>query len=269
MSTDEGNPYGFNPTTPNVARMYDYFLGGKDNFAADREAAEKIIEVAPNVLQKVRENRAFLGRAVHFLAAEAGISQFLDLGAGLPTRDNVHEVAQRVSSGSRVVYVDNDPVVLTHARELLARDSQTTVVQADIRDPAKVLDHPGATELIDLSRPIAVLMVAVLHFVPDDEKPGDIVAAFRERMAPGSHLVISHATPGVMSRSNLTEATNTYSTTSAGSITPRSPEEVERFFGDFELLQPGLVPVAQWRTGTPPAEGIPGSDFVAGVARRT
>lgn len=268
MRTDDKTHDSFDATTPNVARMYDYFLGGKDNYAADREAAQKIIELAPNVLQKVRENRAFLGRAVQFIASDAGISQFLDLGTGLPTQDNVHEVAQRATSGPRVVYVDNDPVVFAHGQALLARESQTTVIQADMRDPAKIFDHPGTTELIDLSRPLAVLMVAILHFIPDVEEPGGIVAAFRERMAPGSHLVISHATPGVMSPGKLTEAVNTYSTTSAGSITPRSPEEIESLFGDFELLEPGLVPVAQWRPQIPPAEGIPGSDFVVGVARK-
>ncbi len=202
-------PCGVNPAVPNVARIYDYFLGGKDNFAADRAAATKIAEAAPDVVQRTRENRAFLGRAVRFLA-ETGVRQFLDIGTGLPTQDNVHQVAQRFISDAHVAYVDNDPVVLTHAGALLATDARTIVIEADMREPTKVLHHATANGFIDLDQPVAILMVAVLHFLPDADRPAEIVATFREHMGPGSYLVISHATAGNMTPQNLTQAVQTY-----------------------------------------------------------
>jgi hypothetical protein len=268
LSTDRRAPRGVNSAIPNVARIYDYFLGGKDNYAADRAAAAKIAEAAPDVVRRTRENRAFLGRAVHFLA-DAGVRQFLDIGTGLPTQDNVHQVAQRLIPDARVAYVDNDLVVLTHARALLATDPRTIVIEADMREPAKILHHVTANEFIDLDQPVAVLMVAILHFLPDTDRPAEIVATFREHIAPGSYLVISHATAGDMSPQNLTQAVQTYATTSAGSITPRSPEQIRSFFEGLELQEPGLVPVAQWRP-----EGIisaPGSgpSFLGGIARKT
>lgn len=258
---------GVNITLPNVARIYDYFLNGKDNFAADRAAATAIVATAPDVAQRVKENRAFLGRAVRF-AAEAGVRQFIDVGTGLPTRDNVHQVAQRLVPDVHVVYVDNDPVVLVHARALLATDANTVVVDADMREPAKILQLAQENEFIDLDQPVAILMLAVLHFLPDIDQAAEIVATFRQAMAPGSYLVISHGTAGDMSQQNLSQAVQTYATTSTGSLTLRSPAEIESFFDGLELQEPGLVPVAHWR----PEEECPattsGAKFLAGVARK-
>jgi O-methyltransferase involved in polyketide biosynthesis len=267
VNTDDWESRGVNTAMPNVARIYDYFLSGKDNFAADRAAATTIAEAAPDVVRRVRENRAFLGRAVRF-AAKAGVRQFIDIGTGLPTRDNVHQVAQRLVPDARVVYVDNDPVVLIHARALLATDARTVVVDADMREPAKILQHAKESEFIDLDQPVAVLMLAVLHFLPDMDQAAGIVATFRQAMAPGSYLVISHATAGDMRPQNLSLAVQTYATTSIGSITPRSHAEIGSFFDGLELQEPGLVPVAYWR----PEEEIPaatsGPKFLGGVARK-
>jgi len=267
VTTDSWVPRGVNPAIPNVARIYDYFLGGKDNFAADRAAATKIAEAAPDVVRRTRENRAFLGRAVRFLA-EAGVRQFLDIGTGLPTQDNVHQVAQRLVTGAHVAYVDNDPIVLTHAWALLATDPRTIVIEADMREPANILRQASANGFIDLAQPVAILMVAVLHFLPDSERPEEIVATFREHMVPGSYLVISHATAGDMSPQNLTQAVQTYATTSTGSITPRTHKQIESFFDGLELQEPGVVPVALWRpAGIPPATSS-GPSFLGGIARK-
>jgi hypothetical protein len=265
--SDERTLDGVDPSIPNVARIYDYFLGGKDNFAADRAAAARIAEAAPYVVRRARENRAFLGRAVRFLA-KAGIRQFLDIGTGLPTRENVHQVARGVSSEARVAYVDNDPVVLIHARALLATDPRTIAIEADMREPGKIMRLAGERAFIDTERPMAVLLVAVLHFLPDDDQAAEIVGAFRRDIAPGSYLVITHATAGDMSEGDLSQAVQTYATTSAGSITPRSHEQVEAFFDGLEMQEPGVVPVAHWRPGgiTPPA--ISGPTFLGGVARK-
>jgi S-adenosyl methyltransferase len=267
VSTDGWVPRDVNAAIPNVARIYDYFLGGKDNFAADRAAAAKIEKAAPEVVQRTRENRAFLGRAVHFLA-KAGIRQFIDIGTGLPTQDNVHQVAQRLISDARVAYVDNDPVVLIHAMALLATDPRTIVIEADMREPAKILHEVSAKGFIDLDQPVAILMVAILHFLPDIDRPGEIVATFRERMAPGSYLVISHATAGDMSPQDLTQAVQTYATTSTGSITPRSSEAIESFFDGLDLQEPGLVPVAHWRPEGIIAAAPRGPSFLGGVAHK-
>lgn len=267
MSPDGRVPRGVNPAIPNVARIYDYLLQGKDNFAADRAAAAKIIEAAPEVVRRTLENRAFLGRAVHFLA-DAGISQFVDIGTGLPTQDNVHQVAQRLVSDARVAYIDNDPVVHSHASALLATDPRTVAIEADMREPAKILQQVTASGFIDLDQPVGVLMVAVLHFLPDSDRPAEIVATFRDHIAPGSYLVISHVTAGDMSPGNLAQALQTYATTSAGSITPRSHEQIMAFFEGLELQEPGLVPVALWRPEgiIPPTTS--GPNFLGGIARK-
>lgn len=267
MSPDRRVPRGVNPAIPNVARIYDYLLQGKDNFASDRAAAEKIAEAAPEVVRRTLENRAFLGRAVRFLA-DAGIRQFLDIGTGLPTQDNVHQVAQRFIPDARVAYVDNDPVVHSHACALLATDRRTVAIEADMREPEKILEQVTANGFIDLDQPLGILMIAVLHFLPDTDRPGEIVATFRDRMAPGSYLVISHATAGNMSPDNLAQAVQTYATTSAGSITPRSQEDIMSFFQGLELEEPGLVPVAHWRPVgiTPPITS--GPRFLGGIGRK-
>ena len=180
-----------NTGVPNPARIYDYFLGGKDNFPADREVAEQVVAIAPVARDIVEDNRAFLRRAVRLLAGEAGIRQFIDLGSGLPTQGNVHEIAQAAVPDARVVYVDNDAMVVTHSRALLAGDN-TAAIEADLRDPDSVMGHPEVRELIDFDQPIALLLMAILHFVPDDEDPYGIVARFRDALPAGSYLALSH-----------------------------------------------------------------------------
>ncbi|GIH66979.1 SAM-dependent methyltransferase [Microbispora siamensis] len=248
--------------TPNVARMYDYYLGGKDNFAADREAAERVMAVAPITREIARANRAFLGRAVRFLAGDAGICQFLGIGAGLPTKANVHQVAQDATPGALVVYVDNDPVVLSHARALLATDAQTRVLFGDVRKPGEILTDPDARALLDLSRPVAVLLVAVLHFVPDHEDPYGAVRTLVDAMAPGSFLVVSH----VEHRPELSGAAKPYERANAPAV-GRTFDEVARFFNGLDLVSPGLVPVRRWRPDAPvlTAQLEPDVPFFAGV----
>ncbi|GAB3890682.1 MULTISPECIES: SAM-dependent methyltransferase [Microbispora] len=254
-----------NLSTPNVARMYDYYLGGKDNFAADRQAAERVMAAAPITREIARANRAFLGRSVRYLAGEAGIGQFLDIGAGLPTRENVHQVAQDANAAARVVYVDNDTVVLSHARALLATDTQTRVILGDVRKPGDILTHPDVRDLLDLSRPVAVLLVAVLHFVPDHEDPYGAVRTLADAMAPGSFLVISH----VEHRPELAGAVKPYERANAPAV-GRTFDDIGRFFDGLELVPPGLVNVRQWRPDAPvlAAQLEPKVPFFAGVGAK-
>ncbi len=264
MVSDRRAPQGIDVNVPNAARMYDYYLGGDNNFPADREAAEKVLRVAPWTRVTVLENRAFLGRAVGFLARDRGIRQFVDIGAGLPTQGNVHEIAHRIAPGARVVYVDNDPVVLGHNRALLAGVANTATARADLRKPAGIIGHPDTNLLVDWSRPVAVLLVAILHFIPDGDDPAGLVGQFREVMAPGSHLVISHAhhhgdetavgeVIAIYRRANVPFAF-------------RCSEQIAGFFTGFELLEPGLVPLHKWR---PAAEPHAGHEVwgIGGVAR--
>ncbi|WP_285776064.1 SAM-dependent methyltransferase [Microtetraspora sp. NBRC 13810] len=239
-------PAGIDPTVPSVARMYDYFLGGKDNFAADREAAVKMMSLVPNIREVARDNRGFLGRAVRMLA-EAGVRQFLDIGTGLPTQDNVHQVARRVAPEARTVYVDNDPIVLVHGQALLAGTPGTAVVQGDVRDPKGILDHPEVLAHLDFDQPVAVLLVAILHFVPDDAEALNIVAGLRERLAPGSHLVISHGYTGEIGGSTDQQVRALYNTTASGAVVPRGHDAILEYFDGLDLLEPGLVPVDAWR----------------------
>ncbi|ACY99298.1 SAM-dependent methyltransferase [Thermomonospora curvata] len=245
-------PPGVDPTVPSVARMYDYYLGGKDNYESDRIAAEKVIELGRQAGADVKgtalSNRAFLVRAVRTLA-EAGIRQFLDIGTGLPTQENVHEVALRHAPDSRIVYVDNDPTVLAHARALLADDRQTTVVQGDLTDPESILGDAVLQERIDFGEPVAVIFCAILHFIPDDEAAANAVARFRQEMCSGSHLVLSHLFPGQVAEEMVTEFGRIYHRTATGSITVRSLKQIREFFTGTELLPPGLVPVEAWRHG--------------------
>jgi hypothetical protein len=231
--------------TPNVARMYDYLLGGKDNFAADREAVDDVISRAPDTPFLARENRAFLRRAVRFLA-ESGIRQFLDIGSGLPTQGNVHEIAHQVAPDARVVYVDVEPVVLTHGRALLADTRQVTVVQGDARRTDEILNDPEVRRLIDFDQPVAVLMLAVLHFIDDRDHPPGIVARLRASMAPGSYLVVSHVTADFDSDSKVRDARAVYDKATF-QITLRSREQVMRLFDGFEPVDPGLTTLSLWR----------------------
>jgi hypothetical protein len=256
--------------TPNVARIYDYLLGGKDNFAADREAARQLIAATPDMAGVVRDNRAFLRRAVRYLAGEAGVRQFLDLGTGLPTQTNVHQMAQEIAPDTRVVYVDNDPVVWSHGLALLASDDRVAMVHADLREPAEVLHYPDVVGLLDLTQPVALLCASVLHFVADAEEPHRIVAEYRDHVAPGSYLVVSHG-PVVSAEEDPTgivgSVTSVYRQASA-QLHVRPRPEIVRFFDGFELIEPGVVWITEWRPDPGiPAEGPPRS-LLGGVGRK-
>jgi SAM-dependent methyltransferase len=252
---------GVDIDVPSPARMYDYYLGGRDNVAADREAAEAVIASHPEQRQLARNNRAFLVRAVEQLAA-AGITQFVDIGTGIPTAPTVHEVARRTHPDARVVYVDDDPVVLAHARALLAEDTALAVVDADMHDPDVITEHPDVARLIDFDRPVAVLFVAVLHFSAGDE-PRRIVEHFRRRMVPGSYLVISAGSSESLSDDELAEIHAAYARTPRGGHL-RSRAEIEALFAGFELIEPGVVDVCRWRGVERPTR----VSILAGVARR-
>jgi hypothetical protein len=245
--------------------MYDYFLGGKDHFDIDRIRAEQVIEGFPQVREVARANRRFLGAAVR-AAAEAGVAQFVDLGAGLPTQGHVHEVARPIRPGTRVVYVDIDPVACAHARALLPDDA-TAVVHADIREPRAILDDPEVNRLIDWSRPVALLLISVLHFVSDAEDPEGIIGAFARRMVSGSHLALSAAT-STGARVDLDKLTSAYRGAGTGEGGLRSRERIEGFFTGFPLLPPGLVDVHDWPT--PAAKPVAAAPIrlLAGVGRR-
>jgi S-adenosyl methyltransferase len=248
---DEGWTDEINTWVAHPARIYDYYLGGKDNFRADRETAEQALAATPSVREMARQNRAFLQRAVRFLAGEAGVRQFLDIGTGLPTQGNVHEIAQAVNPEARVVYVDNDPIVLAHSRALLDAPN-TAVVLGDLREPGEILEDPAVTKLIDFHRPVAVLLVAVLHFIRNAEDPVGITAKLRTAMAPGSHLVISHGTTDVQqAQPDVADKVVQAYQRSTAPVTLRSREEIERFFGDFELVDPGLEQIQSWRPDGP------------------
>jgi hypothetical protein len=254
-------------TTPNIARMYDYFLDGKDNFAADRAAADKLIEMMPQLPLVARANRAFLRRVVRVLASEYGIRQFIDVGAGLPTAGNVHEVARKAAPGARVLYVDNDPVVCCHGRALLA-GGISQILEADLRRPDEILGHELTRALIDFTQPFALMFMSVLHFVPDSEDPWAVIARFREVMVPGSCLVISHGTLETDPddpRARL--SSEVYRQSSAG-LALRSVEAVRSLFGGFELVEPGLVWITDWRPN--PFENVRGvaETLRGGVGRK-
>ncbi|WP_432871593.1 SAM-dependent methyltransferase [Microbispora rosea] len=241
----EQAPGGFDVTQPNVARMYDYYLGGKNHFPADRAAAERIIELSQgHVREAVRENRAFLGRAVRYLAAECGIRQFLDLGAGLPTQGNVHEIALKEAPDSLVTYVDNDAVVAAHARALLEGDPRVRFLEGDLRRPEEIVAAASAAGLT-FDRPVALLLVACLHFVPDEEDPEGIVAAYREVLPSGSHVVISHACSDPIPEA-MAAAGGVYGRANAP-FEARPAARIARFFDGFDMVGPGAVPLNEWR----------------------
>jgi hypothetical protein len=247
MAAEQGSaPPGVDTSKANIARVYDYWLGGSNNYLADQDAARALIAVEPNSRAMARANRDFLGRAVRLLAA-AGIRQFLDIGSGIPTERNVHEVAQQAAPGSRVVYADVDDVVVAHSRLLLDGNRDVAAIRADVRDPAAILDAPETRSLIDFSQPVGLLLVAVLHFIPDEEDPWGIVARYREALAPGSYLVISHATTEAMSEEFAAAAKKVYEGRVAASSAIRPRDGIARLFDGFELLEPGLVQVPRWR----------------------
>jgi O-methyltransferase involved in polyketide biosynthesis len=235
----------FDPSVPNPARMWNYWLGGKDNFAADRKAAERVLEVMPSLPMIARAARLFLIDAVRQLAAGHGIRQFLDIGTGLPTADNTHDIAQRAAPESRIVYVDYDPVVLSHAQALLTSrpEGRTDYLQADLRDTGTIL--AGAARTIDLTRPVAILLIAVVHFIPDADDPYAIVARLMDAVPSGSYLVMAHAASDIAPEASA-EMARRYNQMSSATITPRTRDQVARFFAGLDLLPPGLVPVNQW-----------------------
>jgi hypothetical protein len=236
----------FRTDVPHPARIYDYWLGGKDNFAADREAAEAVIEVRPTVVRDVRANRAFLRRAVTWLAAEAGIGQFLDVGTGLPTSPNVHEVAQAVIPSARIVYVDNDPLVLSHARALLTSGPQgkTAYADADLRAPDQILAQAAAT--LDFTQPVALLLVGTLHLI-DDEDPGGIIARLMQALAPGSYLVVNAPASDVHTQV-AAEGARRLAEMGSTPVTRRSRQEAAAFFAGLDLVAPGVVQTHRWRS---------------------
>jgi SAM-dependent methyltransferase len=254
---------------PNAARVYDYLLGGDANFAVDREFGRRLEQVSPNAARIAQSGRGFLRRAVEHLTGE-GVDQFLDLGSGLPTAGNVHEIAHRVRPDARVVYVDNEPVAVHYSSTLLPDRERVGIIQADLRDPARVLDDPETRRLLDLGRPVAVLMSAVLHFVPDDDRPAGIVASYLDAVVPGSYLVVSHLGFEEWLPVEAVPATGRYRQT-ATPVWPRHRWDIAALFDGLELVPPGLVLTPEWRPDTeePGTEDLPVHIGVyAGVARK-
>jgi len=279
LSISEGNaleradlPPEIDTTRAHPARIYDYMLGGKDNFAADRETAERALAVWPSVRVSVRENRAFLGRAVRYLAAEAGIDQFLDIGSGLPNVGNVHEVAQRANPAARVVYADNDPIVLAHARALLASspEGKCAYIPADLREPEKIISDPVVRETLDFSRPIGLLIVAVLHFIHDEDEPERIVSTLVDALPSGSYLVSSHGTSEYMvGERTANNVTGAYQQGGVALADRDSRQFADLVFSGLELVPPGVVATADWRSEADPLRPPPSEVSTnAAVARK-
>jgi SAM-dependent methyltransferase len=257
-------------TKPHSARVYDYYLGGKDHFAADRETGQKAMQSWPAVRTAVRENRAFLGRAVRYLAGEAGIRQFLDIGAGLPSADNVHEVAQVAAPESRVVYVDNDPIVLAHARALLTStpEGRTAYIEADLRNPEAILASPAVAQTLDLGRPAALMLVAVLHFLVDADEPARLVATLLGALAPGSYLVASHVTPE-HDPEGVGGLEHTYRQAGIPAQARTAAEFAALAFRGLEMIDPGVVLVSEWRR-TSGSRPLPAEvNWYGGIGRKT
>ncbi|MER6916822.1 SAM-dependent methyltransferase [Streptomyces sp. NPDC000594] len=254
-------------TRPHTARIWNYWLGGKDNYPVDREAGDQIRAIHPGIGDYALADRLFLGRAVHHLVAEAGVRQFLDIGTGLPSADNTHEVAQRTAPEARVVYVDNDPLVLTHARALLtsAREGRTDYLDADLRDADTILERAAAT--LDLSRPVALMLLGVVIFVEDDKESYDIVRRLMAELAPGSHLVLSHTITSP-SMPDVDAAVAFWNAHGTPRLTQRTPAQVERYFEGLELLEPGVVSCSRWRPGEGSGELPDEVAMFGGVARK-
>ncbi|MFD1659526.1 SAM-dependent methyltransferase [Streptomyces caeni] len=248
---------------PHPARIYDYLLGGKDNYEVDQQAGDELAAAAPEVRMGLRANRDFLRRAVRYVVGE-GVRQILDIGTGLPTSPNVHEIAHEVAPDVRVAYIDNDPIVKVHADALLSRSGSTSIVLADLRDPRAIVEHPDVRQVIDFDEPVALLLVAVVHFLTDAENPERIVTTLRDALPAGSFLVLSHATDDFADRSDAQAVYNK----ATASLNLRSRAEIERFFTGFELVEPGLAQVPFWRPDSPPPAGSEEIGFYGGVARR-
>jgi hypothetical protein len=256
----------FDTSVPHIARVYDYWLGGKDNFAADRELGERTLQAYPNLIYSVRANRAYLTRAVRFLAAEAGIRQFLDIGTGIPANNNTHEVAQRVAPEARIVYVDNDPIVLSHAKALLKStpEGACAYIDADLRDPDTILGEAANT--LDFGQPVAVMLIAVMHFISDDAEASAIVNRLMGACAPGSLVAISHAASDIDAEQQ-TEMVRRLNQSVAEKATLRDRAGVTRLFDGLELVEPGVVRVARWRPDSQLEAASP-TGLWGGVARQ-
>jgi hypothetical protein len=260
-------PLGVNINVPHSARMYDYWLGGKDNFAVDRAVGEAIIQAIPGMRYMAGENRKFVHRAARDLVAKEGIRQFLDIGTGIPTRPNLHEIAQGIAPETRVVYVDNDPIVLVHARALMisTNEGRSEYISADIRDPQSILTEPVLATTLDLTQPVGLTLIAILMLLADSDDPWSKVAELRDAMPSGSCLAITHPTADF----NAAEVEQAVAAATGAGMTlvMRPREAVERFFGDWEMLEPGLVPVSGWRPDEP-ADDPEAAYYWAGVARK-
>ena len=265
-TTDGGTLPGFDTGVANAARMWNYWIGGKDNFRADREAGEQVLEAMPALPVVAQMLRRFLITTVEELSA-AGVRQFLDIGTGLPTADNTHDVAQRAAPESRIVYVDHDPVVISHARALLTSSpaGKTDYIQADLRDWPTIA--AGAQRTLDFSRPVAVLLIAVLHFILDEEDPHRLISRMMADLAPGSYLVIAHAASDIQAGTAAAMA-QSYNATSSLTITPRDGATVARFFDGLEMVGPGLTPIDQWRGSGPATTADSGLSCYCGIGRK-
>jgi SAM-dependent methyltransferase len=248
MERPEWAPEGIDIDTPSASRLYDYYLGGCHNFAADRAVAERVLAISPDGPLIAQANRAFLRRAVRY-CVDAGIRQFLDIGSGIPTLGNVHEVAQQMAPDARVMYVDIDPVAVAHSRALLADNPLTGVIQADLRQPDRILGHPDVRTLIDFSRPVALLLVAVLHFIPDEDDPAGLLGTLGAALPSGSHLVLSHGTAEGRP-DDLKKIVALYRNT-ANRLVPRDRVEVVGLFDGFDLVDPGVVWCPLWHPESP------------------
>jgi hypothetical protein len=256
----------FDASRPHVARVYDYLLGGKDNFAADRAIGDKMLVSVPAVQLGVRAQRDVLGRVVRYLVGEVGLRQLLDIGSGLPTADNVHEIAQRIDPATRVVYLDNDPIVLSHAEALLADDKATFVVDGDLRDPAGIVANPDVRKYLDWEQPIGLLMCGVLHYVLDDEQPAEVVATLYDALPSGSYVFIHHL---LSTEDPAAAVLQEQMRSGLGRAQFRTLDEVRLLFDGLELVEPGLVPVPDWRPQPPTIRDHPVLEMAcAGVGRK-
>ncbi|GAA2493489.1 SAM-dependent methyltransferase [Winogradskya humida] len=263
----ETAPPGVNPKVPHSARIYDYWLGGKDNFAADRQVGDAMLQAIPGLRAMAAENRKFVHRAARDLVTEEGLRQFLDIGTGIPTRPNLHEIAQRLAPETRVVYVDNDPIVLVHARALMVSSEQgrSEYISADIRDPDSILTEKVLQENLDLKQPVGLTLIAILMLLADEADPWTLVAQLRDALPSGSVLAITHPTAD-FNPAAVGEAVA--AARGAGmTLVARTKDEVARFFGDWELLSPGIVPTSAWRPDTP-VDNPEATYYWAGVARK-
>lgn len=251
-------PQGIDISVPSVSRIYDYYLGGSHNFEVDREAARKAMEFLPGLPKIMQANRAFMRRAVRF-AVDEGLTQFLDIGSGIPTFGNVHEVAQQASPGARVAYVDHDPVAVAHSRAVLDGNPDTAIVTADLRKPREILQSAEIGDLLDLTKPVALLLVAVLHFIEDADDPYGAVAELSAALAPGSLLIVTHASYEGMpiSTEQAGGAVDVYKNDVRNPLIMRSPAEIGRFFEGYEVVEPGIVPMPVWRPQSAPEDEDP------------